>query len=142
MRMKVLLLTLVFATCFSGCKRKERQRAVLHIPPAQMASFGEKPVHIEAGAQLGSFVGRRAELEGTVSETGVPQIQGVDLWGLEQFRGKRLLVSGVLQCTEVSSNDVGAIRARDSGIDGFIAPVYRGTGTFYRLQYAVYGYNR
>src|SRR2546425_3169777 len=142
MRMKVLLLTLVFAACFSGCKCNERQRAVLHIPPAQMASFGEKPVHIEAGAQLGSFVGRRAELEGTVSETGVPQIQGVDLWGLEQFRGKRLLVSGVLQCTEVSSNDVGAIRERDSGIDGFIAPVYRGTGTFYRLQYAVYGYNR
>jgi hypothetical protein len=107
-----------------------------------MASLGEKPIHIEAGAQLEPFVGRRVELEGTVSETRVPQIQGVDLWGLEQLHGKRLLVSGVLQRTEVSSNGVGAIRARDSGSDGFTAPGYRGTGTFYRFQYAAYGYIR
>ncbi len=140
--MKILLLTLVFVSSLCGCKNRESQRAALHIPPAQVASLGEKPVHVEAGAQLESFVGRRVELEGTVSEARVPQIQDVDLWGFERLHGKRLLVSGVLQRTEVSFNGVGAVRAWDSGTDGFIAPVYRGTGTFYRLQYAAYGYSR
>ena len=138
--MKSILVVFLFACFLSGCKQKESERAVLCIEPAMLASFREKPVHIEPGARLESFVGKRVELVGTVSDTRVPQMQGVDLWGFDQFRGKPLHVSGVLRRTVVSSKG-GAGHAKDSGTDGFIAPVYRGTGTFYRLQYLVYGCN-
>ena len=139
--MKSPLLLVFFACCLSGCSHQESQRGILYIEPAMLASWREKPIHIEPGARLESFVGKRVELVGTVSHSSVPQIQGVDLWGLEQFRGKRLLVSGVLQRTVVSSNGGDSGRAQDSVADSFIAPVYRGTGTFYRLQYLVYGYS-
>ncbi len=136
--MKSLLLLLFLAGCLSGCSHHESQRAILHIDPAMSASLREKPIHIEPGARLESFVGKRVELVGTVSDSGVPQIQGVDLWGFERFRGKRLLVSGGLQRTVISSSGEDSSRAQDSGTDGFVAPAYRSTGTFYRLQYLAY----
>lgn len=136
--MKTPLLLLMLACCLAGCGHKESQRGVLNIDPATLSSFGEK-IRLERGARLESFVGKRVELVGTVSEAGIPQIQGVDLWGMEQFRGKPLLVSGVLQRTVVSSNEHGSISTQDSGTDIFLAPVYRGTGTFYRLQWQVFG---
>ncbi|MEO5804805.1 MAG: hypothetical protein ABIR24_14875 [Verrucomicrobiota bacterium] len=80
-------------------------------------SLSETPVRIEPRTQLEQFIGRRVELQGTVSDDRVPQMQGVDLRGLERFRGKQVLVSGVLRRSDE-----------------------RDQGTTYRLEYLSYGY--
>lgn len=94
----------------------------------------EHPLRITASADLDQLIGHRVELVGTVSGHSVPRLQGVDVWGMEHLRGQRVRVSGVLQRTVFFPTSGDAGRAADSGNDGFISPVYRGTGTFYRLQ--------
>ena len=113
MRFSGLLVTVCLA--LSACRREQ-------------AEF------ITSSADLEHWVGQRVELIGVVSGENVPQIGGVDLWGMEALRGKRLRVSGILQRTVFQSGAGDATRAIDSGHDAFIAPVYRGAGTFYRLE--------
>ena len=82
---------------------------------------------------MSGFVGHRIELAGIVTTNGTPQILGVDLWGMESLVGQRVRVSGVLQRTVITmTGDHG--RAIDSGQDDFVQPVFRGPGTYYRLQ--------
>ena len=91
------------------------------------------PQHVEAPVFIPAFVGHYIWLEGVVSNAPVPQIWGVDVWGLEKFAGQRVRVTGTVQCTVVTSTgDTG--RVLDSGQDGFVAPVLRKPGTYYRLQ--------
>ena len=94
----------------------------------------DQAVRVTSSADFEHLVGHRVELIGVVSGGSIPQMGGVDLWGLESLRGKHLRVLGILQRTVYppQAGDFG--RAIDSGHDGFIAPVYRGAGTFYRLQ--------
>ena len=75
------------------------------------------------------LIGNRIELSGVVSETKCPQILGVDLWGLEEYRGRAMKITGVLRQTVVAQSQFG-------GGDGSTgAPVDdRGPGTFYRLE--------
>ncbi len=93
-----------------------------------------QPEEVEAPAIVPTFVGRYIRLDGVVSNTPVPQIWGVDLWGLEHFAGHRLRVTGTLQCTVVVRTGYDTYRSLDSGRDRFVAPVLRGPGTNYRLQ--------
>jgi hypothetical protein len=101
---------------------------------ALSACKSEQAVRVTSSDDLEHLVGHRVELIGVISGDRVPQIGGVDLWGLDALRGQRLRVSGILQRTVYQSHAGDAGRAIDSGHDGFIAPVYRGAGTFYRLQ--------
>jgi hypothetical protein len=104
------------------------------VPLACGRSGSQHTVRVTSASDLERLVGRRVELVGIVSSDRVPQLQGVDLWGMEHLRGKPARVSGVLQRTEFfqTKSDVG--RAADSGTDNFFPPVYRGAGTYYRLQ--------
>jgi hypothetical protein len=101
---------------------------------ALSACRSERAVRVTSSADLEHLVGHRVELVGVVSGDIVPQICGVDLWGMNALRGKHLRVLGILQRTVFQSGAGDAKRAIDSGHDDFIAPVYRGAGTFYRLQ--------
>ena len=94
----------------------------------------EQVVQVSSAAQLESLVGRRVELVGVVSNTTAPQVLGVDLWGLEKLAGQRLRVSGILQRTIITRTGGDTSRAIDSGHDSFMQPVFRGPGTYYRLQ--------
>lgn len=97
----------------------------------------EQAAQVSSAEQLENLVGRRVELVGVVSNTTAPQILGVDLWGMEKLAGQSVRVSGVLQRTVITmSGDHG--RAIDSGQDGFALPLFRGAGTYYRLQEASY----
>jgi hypothetical protein len=67
-------------------------------------------------------VGQRVMLEGIVTDTKCPQVQGVDAWGLENYRRQRVRISGVLRKTVVTQADVDPLVAN------------RGAGTFYSLD--------
>jgi hypothetical protein len=92
------------------------------------------PLGVEAPDFIPAFVGHYIRLEGVVSNTPVPQIWGVDLWGLEKLAGHRLRVTGTLQCTVVVNTGPDTGRVVDSGRDGFAYPFLRKPGTYYRLQ--------
>ena len=75
---------------------------------------------------LGQRVGQRVVLEGIVTVTKCPQVQGVDVWGLEDYRGQRVRVSGVLREEVVTQAE------KDAMNSAMIAN--RGVGTFYSLD--------
>jgi len=95
------------------------------------------PESVERPVFLPAFVGHYIYLEGVVSNTPVPQIWGVDLWGLEKLAGQRVRVTGTLQCMVSAFTGPDTGRVIDSGRDGFqapMSPVLRKPGTYYRLQ--------
>jgi hypothetical protein len=104
-------LLLLLITCSFGCSQHETRRAVLKIDPAMEESFKRTPVRLGPNGPLEPFIGERVELVGVVNVVGIPRLQGVDLPELERFRGKPVLVSGVLHRV----------------------------GAAYRLQYLAYG---
>jgi hypothetical protein len=113
------LFTIVcFAFCvlaFSGCGRAQAVRVL-------------------SAEQFDGLVGRRVELVGVVTTNSTPQILGVDLWGLEKFAGQRLRVSGILQRTVITRTGGDTSKAVDSAPDAPMPLVFRGPGTYYRLQ--------
>jgi hypothetical protein len=76
-----------------------------------------------------SLVGQRIELVGVVTETKCPQILGVDLWGLEDYRGRTLSVSGILRQEVVTQAQIDEKELRRGG-----PFANRGPGTFYHLD--------
>jgi len=89
---------------------------------------------VEAPVFLPAFAGHYIWLEGVVTNTPVPQIWGVDLWGLENLAGQRVRVTGTVQCTVVAQTGPDTGRVIDSGGDGFVSRALRKPGTYYRLQ--------
>jgi hypothetical protein len=75
-----------------------------------------------ATPDLEQRVGQKVVLEGIVTNTKCPQVQGVDAWGLEDYRGQRVRVTGILRKTVVTEADVNPLVAN------------RGAGTFYSLD--------
>jgi hypothetical protein len=75
-----------------------------------------------AAPNLEQRVGQRVVLEGTVTNTKCPQVQGVDAWDLHEYRGKRVRISGILRKTVIAEADVDMTVAN------------RGAGTFYSLD--------
>ena len=112
------LFTICFVFCvlaFGGCSR-------------------EQAVRVSSVEQFDGLVGRRVELVGVVTTNSTPQILGVDLWGLEKFAGQRLRVSGILQRTVITRTGGDTSKAVDSAPDDPMPQVFRGPGTYYRLQ--------
>jgi len=107
MRVGLTFTFLISKACLLGCHHRA---ASLSVAPAQST------------LDLEQRVGQRVVLEGIVSDTRCPQVQGVDAWGLEDYRGQRVRVSGVLRKSVVTEADV----------DPTIAN--RGPGTFYSLD--------
>jgi hypothetical protein len=98
------------------------QAVLVVVPPllhaqktAGLAPAGVKP-------DLEERVGQRVVLEGLVSDTKCPQVQGVDAWELADYRGRRVRVSGILHKSLVKATDVDPMVAN------------RGAGTFYSLD--------
>jgi hypothetical protein len=116
--MRIATLSILFFLGLGGCTRTDRAL----------------PLRVESPDYLPALVGRRVLLDGIVSNAPVPQLCGVDLWGLEKFAGKRLRATGVLQCTVVVRTGIDTFRAIDSGRNGFGQPMWRKAGTYYRLQ--------
>jgi len=109
MRATLTCTLLLSAACLLGCQPSVSSPPVA---PAQSAAV----------ADLEQRVGQKVVLEGVVTNTKCPQVQGVDAWGLEDYRGQRVRVSGVLRKSVVTAAD----------IDPMVAN--RGAGTFYSLD--------
>jgi hypothetical protein len=109
MRAALKFTLFVSVVCFLGCQPRKQAT-----PVAQKQSV--------ATPDLEQRVGQRVVLEGIVTNTKCPQVQGVDAWGLEGYRGRRVRVSGVLRKTIVAEPDVNPLVAN------------RGAGTFYSLD--------
>ena len=71
-------------------------------------------------------VGQRVVLEGVVTDSKSPQVQGVDVWGLDAYRGRHVRVSGILRKAVVAEADIDPTTAN------------RGAGTFYSLDEQTY----
>jgi hypothetical protein len=74
-------------------------------------------------------VGQKVVLEGVVSASKCPQVQGVDVWELEDYRGQKVRVTGVLRKEVVTQAQIDALKTPD----GFPLFATRGPGTFYSL---------
>lgn len=113
MRTALLLTLFLSAMGFLGCRSSASSTSLAS------AQSREK-------IDLEQQVGKRVVLEGVVTNTKCPQVQGVDAWGLEEYRGQRVRVSGMLRKRVVTEAD----------IDPMIAN--RGPGTFYSLDEMTY----
>ena len=100
---------LLSAVCLLGCKPSVPSRLVAPTPATAVPEFQQR-------------VGQRIVLEGIVTHTKCPQVLGVDAWELEDFRGQRVRVSGILRQSVITAAD----------IDPMVAN--RGPGTFYSLE--------
>lgn len=100
---------LLSAVCLLVCKPSISSPTVEPTPSTALPDFKQR-------------VGQRIELEGIVTNTKCPQVQGVDAWELEDFRGQRVRVSGVLRQSVITAADIEPLVAS------------RGPGTFYSLE--------
>jgi len=57
----------------------------------------DDPVRITKPMNYELLIGRCVEVIGIVRNTKCPQIYGIDLWELEDFREKKMLVIGTLK---------------------------------------------
>jgi hypothetical protein len=89
----------------------------------------EGVVRPSSASQYPNFVGRRVELEGVVTQTKCPQILGVDLWELEEYRGRKMRVSGILKQSVVTQAQIEDTERRMGG-----RFANRGPGIFYHLE--------
>ena len=83
---------------------------------------------ITDASQRKEHVGQQVELIGIVSDTRCPQLLGVDLWELEDYRGRRVRVVGVLRQFTVTQEQLDEARRTGREVAS------RGAGTFYRLE--------
>lgn len=97
----------------------------------RISPLGASTIEALALPSMERRVGQRVELEGIVSNSKCPQIQGVDVWDLDAYRGKRVRVSGVLRKTVVTQADIDALPHTP---EGFPMVAHRGAGTFYSLD--------
>ncbi len=86
-------------------------------------------VRVTSPAEYPYFVGKRVELAGEVTRSKVPQLLGVDLPQLEDYRGRQVIVTGILRRSVVTQAQIDAQIQR---LGGQIAN--RGPGTFYYLD--------
>jgi hypothetical protein len=76
-----------------------------------------------------ALVGQRIELVGVVSQTRMPQILGIDVAQLENHRGRRMKVAGILRQSVVTQAQIDATERQVGG-----AVANRGPGTYYYLE--------
>jgi uncharacterized protein YceK len=106
------------AAIINACRSKSRRQ-------------DDKAVTLAAALpDLEQRVGQRVALEGVVSNTKCPQVQGVDAWGLEDYRGQHVRVTGVLRRSVVTQAEIDALKTPE----GFPLVAHRGAGTFYSLE--------
>lgn len=84
---------------------------------------------LEATPDLERRVGQRVVLEGIVTATKCPQVQGVDAWELHNYRGQRVRVTGILRKTVITQTEIDALTPDDAP-----AIAHRGAGAFYSLD--------
>src|SRR5215208_5566265 len=77
MRVALTFTLFISAVCFFGCQPHTRSASVAPMPSG-------------ATPDLEHRVNQRVVLEGIVSNSKCPQVQGVDVWGLEDYRGQRV----------------------------------------------------
>jgi hypothetical protein len=106
------------AGALSGCN---------HMAPSHDA------IRVASPAEYADLVGKRVELVGTVTQSRVPQIGGVDVPELENHRGRNVKVTGVLRRSDVTQSQIAAEEQR---LGGKFA--HRGAGTFYSLDEVQY----
>jgi hypothetical protein len=86
-------------------------------------------VRASSPSEYPGLVGQRIELVGVVTQTKCPQILGVDLWELEEYRGRRMRVTGILRQSVETQAQIEEAQRRMGGVFA-----NRGPGTFYYLD--------
>ncbi len=115
MKQVFLLLILIFGAAFWGCH-------------ASFLSSSQIPVLTDY-RQLDAHIGKVATIRGVVSNTKIPQIEGVDVLSDDpDLRGKLAEATGILERWTVTAEQLEA----DLKKYGMFA--HRGPGTFYRLK--------
>jgi hypothetical protein len=87
-------------------------------------------VLVSSPSDLPHLVDRRVVLVGVVSsDTKCPYLLGVDMWELDEYRGQKMRVTGILRQSIITEAD---IRETERQLGGPFA--HRGAGTFYHLD--------
>ncbi len=86
----------------------------------------EDQIEISNESNLIPFIGKSVRVRGIVTNTKCPSINGIDLWELNEYRGKLIEAEGMLYSWVESEEDI--IKKNKE----FIA--HRGPGRFYRLE--------
>ena len=94
-----------------------------HMPPPSDA------IRVSSPIEYADLLGKRVELVGVVTQSKVPQILGVDLPELENYRGRKIRVSGILRRSNVTQAQIDEEEQRRGG-----KFAHRGTGAFYHLD--------
>jgi len=90
-------------------------------------------VRVSSPTEYAYLVGKRIELSGVVTRSRVPQLLGVDVPELENYRGRNVRVTGILRRLDVTQAQIDTAEQR---LGGKFAN--RGAGTFYRLDEVQY----
>ncbi len=124
-------------------ERKEKVREKLKNVATQMAFPGQTaaasgetktrttaPPVITEREQLDRYVGEKMTIRGTVTNTKIPTIRGVDIRSRDpDLRGERAEATGILKKHVVTEEDLEKKRKKSGGRFS-----NRGPGTFYRLE--------
>ena len=112
MRFTTTLLPMIVV--LSGCH---------HIPPPSDS------VRVSSPTEYAQLVGKQVELHGIVTQSKVPQVLGVDVPDLENYRGRNVKVTGILRRSDVTQAQIDEEERR---VGGKFAN--RGPGTFFYLD--------
>ena len=90
---------------------------------SQEVLFNEKTEIIESTKQLDKYVGKLITIKGTVTNTKIPTIMGIDIYSDDpDLRGQLGIATGILQKTVFTEDEIDKYSAN------------RGAGTFYNLK--------
>jgi len=90
---------------------------------SQEVRFDEKTEFIESTKQLDKYVGKLITIKGTVTNTKIPTIMGIDILSDDpDLRGQLGIATGILQKTVFTEDKIDKYSAN------------RGAGTFYNLK--------
>ncbi len=93
---------------------------------ATSQAIAENPIDITNEPSLLPFVGKFILVRGIVTNTKCPSIHGIDMWELENYRGKLIEAEGIIESWVESEED---IKIKNKKL---IAN--RGPGRFFRLK--------
>ena len=84
---------------------------------------------VSSSAEYVHLVGRRVELVGIVTQSKIPQVLGVDVSELENHRGRKVRVTGILRRSDVTQAQIDEEEQLRGG-----KFANRGPGAFYHLD--------
>ena len=94
-----------------------------NVPPRDATSV---VIPLSPDADYRTYIGKRVQVVGVVTNTKCPQLAGIDVWSLDAHRGKQVRARGILRETVITQETINNMNR--------VRMAHRGAGLFYHLD--------